>query len=113
MSTTAESVCALGAVAAKYHVPKVRKPDYLAERFVSTEFRRASPLSHGALEVYAPTQVAEELPRAREGLGDPARLGLRRSPAPAGTRPRRLSRVRNPGQLRCTHRGIPQRSSRG
>jgi methyltransferase (TIGR00027 family) len=43
VSTTAESVCALRAVAAKHLDPKVRNPDYLAEKFVSAEFWRASP----------------------------------------------------------------------
>jgi methyltransferase (TIGR00027 family) len=43
VSTTAESVCVLRAVAAKHHDPKVRNPDYLAEKFVSAEFWRASP----------------------------------------------------------------------
>ncbi len=43
VSTTAESVCVLRAVAAKHTDPKVRNPDYLAEKFVSPEFWRASP----------------------------------------------------------------------
>jgi methyltransferase (TIGR00027 family) len=43
VSTTAESVCVLRAVAAKHPDPKVRNPDYLAEKFVSPEFWRASP----------------------------------------------------------------------
>lgn len=43
VSTTAESVCALRAVAAKHPDPKLRNPDYLAEKFVSAEFWRASP----------------------------------------------------------------------
>ena len=43
VSTTAESVCALRAVAAKHPDAKVRNPDYLAEKFVSTEFWRSSP----------------------------------------------------------------------
>jgi methyltransferase (TIGR00027 family) len=44
VSTTAESVCVLRAVAAKHPDPKVRNPDYLAEKFVSEEIWRASPL---------------------------------------------------------------------
>ena len=43
VSTTAESVCALRAVAAKHPDAKVRNPDYLAEKFVSMEFWRSSP----------------------------------------------------------------------
>jgi methyltransferase (TIGR00027 family) len=43
VSTTAESVCALRAVAAKHPDPKIRNPDYLAEQFVGAEFWRASP----------------------------------------------------------------------
>src|SRR5215510_871100 len=43
VSTTAESVCALRAVAAKHPDPKIRNPDYLAEKFVSAEFWRTSP----------------------------------------------------------------------
>jgi methyltransferase (TIGR00027 family) len=43
VSTTAESVCVLRAVAAKHPDPKVRNPDYLAEKFVSAEVWRASP----------------------------------------------------------------------
>jgi methyltransferase (TIGR00027 family) len=43
VSTTAESVCALRAVAAKHADPKIRNPDYLAERLVGPEFWRASP----------------------------------------------------------------------
>jgi len=43
VSTTAESVCVLRAIAAKHLDPKVRNPDYLAEKFVSAEFWRASP----------------------------------------------------------------------
>ena len=43
VSTTAESVCALRAVAAKHLDPKIRNPDYLAEKFVSAEFWRTSP----------------------------------------------------------------------
>jgi methyltransferase (TIGR00027 family) len=35
VSVTAEAVCALRAVAAKHSDPKVRNPDYLAEKFVS------------------------------------------------------------------------------
>jgi len=38
VSWTAESVCALRAIAAKDPDPKVRNPDYLAERFVSAAF---------------------------------------------------------------------------
>ena len=44
VSTTAESVCALRAIAAKHVDPKVRNPDYLAEKFVGEEFWRTSPL---------------------------------------------------------------------
>ena len=43
VSTTAESVCVLRAVAAKHPDPKIRNPDYLAEKFVSEEFWRTSP----------------------------------------------------------------------
>jgi O-methyltransferase involved in polyketide biosynthesis len=43
VSTTAESVCVLRAVAAKHSDPKVRNPDYLAEKFVSPEVWRTSP----------------------------------------------------------------------
>ena len=43
VSQTAESVCALRAVAARHPDPKVRNPDYLAERFVDEAFWRASP----------------------------------------------------------------------
>jgi len=43
VSTTAESVCVLRAIAAKHLDPKVRNPDYLAEKFVSAEFWRAFP----------------------------------------------------------------------
>jgi methyltransferase (TIGR00027 family) len=43
VSLTAESVCALRAVAAKHPDPKVRNPDYLAEKFVSEAFWRTSP----------------------------------------------------------------------
>jgi methyltransferase (TIGR00027 family) len=43
VSTTAESVCALRAIAAKHPDSKVRNPDYLAEKFVSEAFWRASP----------------------------------------------------------------------
>jgi methyltransferase (TIGR00027 family) len=43
VSVTAESVCALRAVAAKHPDPKVRNPDYLAERFVDEAFWRATP----------------------------------------------------------------------
>jgi methyltransferase (TIGR00027 family) len=43
VSTTAESVCVLRAIAAKHLDPKVRNPDYLAEKFVSAEFWRTSP----------------------------------------------------------------------
>src|SRR5215510_1630745 len=43
VSMTAESVCALRAAAAKHPDPKVRNPDYLAERFVDEAFWRASP----------------------------------------------------------------------
>jgi methyltransferase (TIGR00027 family) len=43
VSTTAESVCVLRAVAAKHPDPKIRNPDYLAEKFVSAEFWRTSP----------------------------------------------------------------------
>src|SRR6266581_2737111 len=43
VSVTAESVCALRAAAAKHPDPKVRNPDYLAERFVDETFWRASP----------------------------------------------------------------------
>lgn len=42
VSLTAEAVCALRAVAAKHPDPKVRNPDYLAERFVDEAFWRAS-----------------------------------------------------------------------
>jgi hypothetical protein len=35
VTVTAESVCALRAVAAKHPDPKVRNPDYLAGKFVS------------------------------------------------------------------------------
>src|SRR5262247_1179815 len=43
VSTTAESVCVLRAVAAKHPDPKIRNPDYLAEKFVSAEVWRTSP----------------------------------------------------------------------
>ena len=43
VSTTAESVCALRAVAARHTDPKIRNPDYLAEKLVGPEFWRASP----------------------------------------------------------------------
>ena len=43
VSVTAESVCALRAVAAKHPDPKVRNPDYLAEKFVSETFWRTAP----------------------------------------------------------------------
>jgi methyltransferase (TIGR00027 family) len=43
VSVTAESVCALRAVAAKHPDPKVRNPDYLAEKFVSEAFWRTTP----------------------------------------------------------------------
>jgi len=43
VSTTAESVCVLRAIAAKHPDPKIRNPDYLAEKFVSPEFWRTSP----------------------------------------------------------------------
>src|SRR5262245_39650288 len=43
VSTTAESVCVLRAIAAKHPDPKLRNPDYLAEKFVSPEFLRTSP----------------------------------------------------------------------
>src|SRR6184192_2011515 len=38
VSTTAESVCVLRAIAAKHLDPKVRNPDYLAEKFGSRCF---------------------------------------------------------------------------
>ena len=44
VSVTAESVCALRAVGAQHPDPKVRNPDYLAEKFVDEAFWRASPL---------------------------------------------------------------------
>jgi methyltransferase (TIGR00027 family) len=43
VSVTAEAVCALRAAAAKHPDPKVRNPDYLAERFLDEAFWRASP----------------------------------------------------------------------
>src|SRR5215468_1886147 len=43
VSTTAESVCVLRAIAAKHPDSKIRNPDYLAEKFVSAEFWRTSP----------------------------------------------------------------------
>jgi methyltransferase (TIGR00027 family) len=43
VSVTAESVCALRAVGAMHPDPKVRNPDYLAEKFVDEAFWRASP----------------------------------------------------------------------
>ena len=43
VSTTAESVCMLRAVAAKQPDAKIRNPDYLAEKFVSAELWRTSP----------------------------------------------------------------------
>src|SRR5215475_14757295 len=43
VSTTAESVCVLRAIAAKHVDPKIRNPDYLAEKFVSEEVWRTSP----------------------------------------------------------------------
>ena len=43
VSVTAESVCALRAVAAKHPDPKLRNPDYLAEKFVSETFWRETP----------------------------------------------------------------------
>jgi hypothetical protein len=36
VSATAEAVCILRAIAAKHEDPKVRNPDYLAEKFVNT-----------------------------------------------------------------------------
>ena len=44
VSTTAESVCAMRAAGAKHPDPKLRNPDYLAERFVGDAFWQASPL---------------------------------------------------------------------
>jgi O-methyltransferase involved in polyketide biosynthesis len=44
VSATAEAVCILRAVAARHDDPKVRNPDYLAEKFVSEEIWRSSPL---------------------------------------------------------------------
>ena len=38
VSTTAQAVCALRAAAAKHPDPKVRNPDYLAEKFLSETF---------------------------------------------------------------------------
>ena len=43
VSTTAEAVCVLRAIAAKHPDPKIRNPDYLAEKFVSPEVWRTSP----------------------------------------------------------------------
>jgi methyltransferase (TIGR00027 family) len=43
VSTTAEAVCVLRAIAAKHPDPKLRNPDYLAEKFVSAEIWRTSP----------------------------------------------------------------------
>ena len=43
VSTPAESVCVMRAIAAKHADPKIRNPDYLAEKFVSAEVWRASP----------------------------------------------------------------------
>jgi methyltransferase (TIGR00027 family) len=43
VSVTAESVCALRAAAAMHPDPKVRNPDYLAERFVSEAYWLNSP----------------------------------------------------------------------
>jgi len=42
VSTTAEAVCALRAVGAQHPDPKVRNPDYLAEKFVSGTFWRTA-----------------------------------------------------------------------
>src|SRR5262244_735291 len=42
VSTTAESVCVVRAIAGRRPGPKVRNPDYLAERCVSPEGWRAS-----------------------------------------------------------------------
>ncbi|HMH52198.1 MAG TPA: SAM-dependent methyltransferase [Candidatus Acidoferrum sp.] len=42
VSVTAEAVCALRAVAAQHPDPKVRNPDYLAEKFVSETFWRTA-----------------------------------------------------------------------
>ena len=36
VSATAEAVCVLRAMASKHPDPKIRNPDYLAEKFVST-----------------------------------------------------------------------------
>ena len=44
VSATAESVCILRAAGAKHEDPKVRNPDYLAEKFANEELWRASPL---------------------------------------------------------------------
>jgi hypothetical protein len=43
VSTTAEAVCVLRAIAAKHPDSKIRNPDYLAEKLVSAEFWRTSP----------------------------------------------------------------------
>ena len=42
VSATAESVCALRAAGAKHPDPKVRNPDYLAEKFVNETFWKAN-----------------------------------------------------------------------
>lgn len=44
VSVTAESVCALRAAGAMHPDPKLRNPDYLAEKFVDEAFWKASPL---------------------------------------------------------------------
>ena len=43
VSSTAESVCAFRAIAAKHPDPKVRNPDYLAEKFLGESFWLTSP----------------------------------------------------------------------
>jgi methyltransferase (TIGR00027 family) len=43
VSATAEAVCMLRAAAARHEDPKVRNPDYLAEKFANEELWRTSP----------------------------------------------------------------------
>ena len=46
VSTTAESVCALRAIAARHPDPKIRNPDYLAQQFVSEAYWRTTPFAN-------------------------------------------------------------------
>jgi hypothetical protein len=59
VSVTAESVCALRAAGAMHPDPKLRNPDYLAEKFVDEAFWRASPWrTNPALARHSPTYFA-------------------------------------------------------